>query len=119
MSTSSTRRPATASEAAKLAATVVRPSSGFGLVIRIERGVVDLEKDRLKGRQVAQFGDRLQGMIEQVTPTVSAQKRTAVEDFYWLIEEYKVSVFAQELRTAMPVSAKRLERRAAEIERMA
>jgi hypothetical protein len=36
-----------------------------------------------------------------------------------LIEEYKVSLFAQELRTADPVSEKRLRERMSEIERMA
>jgi ATP-dependent helicase HrpA len=35
-----------------------------------------------------------------------------------LIEEYKVSLFAQELRTAVPVSEKRLRERMMEIERM-
>jgi ATP-dependent helicase HrpA len=35
-----------------------------------------------------------------------------------LIEEYKVSVFAQELKTAVPVSKKRLEKKLKEIERM-
>ena len=32
----------------------------------------------------------------------------AVEAFHWLIEEFRVSLFAQELKTAQPVSAKRL-----------
>jgi ATP-dependent helicase HrpA len=36
-----------------------------------------------------------------------------------MIEEYKVSVFAQELKTALPVSPKRLEEKIREIERMA
>ena len=36
----------------------------------------------------------------------------------WMIEEYKVSVFAQEIKTAFPVSAKRLEKKIHEIERM-
>jgi ATP-dependent helicase HrpA len=34
----------------------------------------------------------------------------ALEQFRWMLEEFRVSLFAQELRTAMPVSAKRLER---------
>jgi ATP-dependent helicase HrpA len=34
----------------------------------------------------------------------------ALEDFRWLIEELRVSLFAQELRTAEPVSPKRLAR---------
>jgi ATP-dependent helicase HrpA len=35
-----------------------------------------------------------------------------------MIEEYKVSVFAQELKTAVPVSKKRLEKKLAQIKRM-
>ena len=35
---------------------------------------------------------------------------TALEDLRWLVEELRVSVFAQELRTAQPVSPKRLAR---------
>jgi ATP-dependent helicase HrpA len=35
-----------------------------------------------------------------------------------MIEEYKVSVFAQELKTAIPISAKRLEQKLGEIKRM-
>jgi ATP-dependent helicase HrpA len=31
-------------------------------------------------------------------------------EFRWLLEELRVSLFAQELRTPMPVSAKRLEK---------
>jgi ATP-dependent helicase HrpA len=34
----------------------------------------------------------------------------SLEEFRWLIEELRVSLFAQELRTPMPVSAKRLNR---------
>jgi ATP-dependent helicase HrpA len=34
--------------------------------------------------------------------------RPKLEEFRWLIEELRVSLFAQELRTPFPVSAKRL-----------
>jgi ATP-dependent helicase HrpA len=33
-----------------------------------------------------------------------------LEEFRWLLEELRVSLFAQELRTPQPVSVKRLER---------
>ena len=33
-----------------------------------------------------------------------------LEDFRWLLEELRVSLFAQELRTPQPVSAKRLDK---------
>ncbi len=41
--------------------------------------------------------------------------RQALEEFRWMIEEFKVSVFAQELGTAQPVSAKRLDEKLARI----
>ena len=34
----------------------------------------------------------------------------ALEDFRWQIEELRVSLFAQELRTPFPVSVKRLKK---------
>jgi ATP-dependent helicase HrpA len=33
-----------------------------------------------------------------------------LEEFRWLLEELRVSLFAQELRTPQPVSVKRLEK---------
>jgi ATP-dependent helicase HrpA len=36
----------------------------------------------------------------------------------WTIEEYKVSLFAQELKTAIPITRKRIDARIAEIQRM-
>ena len=33
-----------------------------------------------------------------------------LQDFRWLIEELRVSLFAQELKTPFPVSVKRLEK---------
>ncbi|MCQ9615617.1 ATP-dependent RNA helicase HrpA [Paenalcaligenes niemegkensis] len=39
------------------------------------------------------------------------------DDFRWMLEELRVSLFAQELRTPMPISAKRLERAWAAMQR--
>ena len=41
-----------------------------------------------------------------------------MEDYFWMIEEYKISVFAQEIGTDGPVSVKRLNKLIGEIERM-
>ena len=35
--------------------------------------------------------------------------RAALQEYRWLLEEFRISLFAQELRTAVPVSAKRLD----------
>jgi ATP-dependent helicase HrpA len=39
-----------------------------------------------------------------------------IEDLFWMIEEYKVSLFAQELKTPYPVSPKKLNQMIKEIE---
>ena len=48
---------------------------------------------------------------------LAAEGREApgLEDFRWRLEELRVSLFAQELKTPEPVSAKRLQRRWQEI----
>jgi ATP-dependent helicase HrpA len=86
--------------------------------LRAERGLVDLEKDRTKARPVEEFAKRLNGLVQSLSPQSSREKRRAVEDFFWMLEEYKISVFAQEIKTSRPVSAKRLTARIAEIEGM-
>ena len=52
---------------------------------------------------------------QAATPWQRAQKSGArsdprMQEFRWLLEELRVSLFAQELRTPMPVSAKRLQK---------
>ncbi len=89
------------------------------LAVRAERATLDFEKDRRKAEAAAPFETRLDAWLAGLGPTASAAKRQAVEDYFWLLEEFKVSLFAQELGTAAPVSAKRLDNLAAEIERSA
>ncbi len=86
--------------------------------IRARRAADNLEKDQVKAADLAPFTAGLDRLIQSLSPTSSSEKRKAIEDFFWLIEEYKVSLFAQELRTAVPVSEKRLRERMMEIERM-
>jgi ATP-dependent helicase HrpA len=88
------------------------------LVLRAERGLLHLEKDRLKSKDVTIYGDFLQETTRCLTPGSSIQKRQALEAFRWMIEEFKVSLFAQELKTPYPISRKRLEEKKREIERM-
>jgi ATP-dependent helicase HrpA len=88
------------------------------LEIRAERGAHDPEKDRVKAGQLKEFAAALQTMRESLDPAASGEKRAAVEDFRWMVEEYKVSLFAQELKTRFPVSKKKLEDALKEIERL-
>ncbi len=88
------------------------------LGVRVERGANDIEKDRRKAADVAVFEAAHTEMRKNLSPHSSADKIRAVDEYRWMIEEYKVSVFAQDLKTPFPVSAKRLRQRASEIERM-
>lgn len=65
--------------------------------VRAERAVLNPAKDTEKARQLIPFGDW--------ETRVPAAKREA---FRWLLEEFRVSLFAQELGTAQPASAQRL-----------
>ena len=86
--------------------------------IRAQRAVVDFEKDRVKAEEVKTFSARLDQLVKTLSPDATDDKRNALEDLFWLIQEYKVSVYAQELKTAIPVSKKRLEQKIDQIQRM-
>ncbi|MBN2569418.1 MAG: ATP-dependent RNA helicase HrpA, partial [Deltaproteobacteria bacterium] len=86
--------------------------------IRAERGIVHLEKDRLRAKQIREFSDALARLRDKLPPYSSKEKISALEELSWMIEEYKVSIFAQELKTALPVSSKRLREKIKEIDRI-
>ncbi|QDT54968.1 ATP-dependent RNA helicase HrpB [Caulifigura coniformis] len=62
-----------------------------------------LARDRELTAKVALFWNKYVDIVSK-RPTL----RTAFEPVRWLIEEYRVSLWAQQLRTAQPVSEKRL-----------
>jgi ATP-dependent helicase HrpA len=86
--------------------------------IRAQRAFVNFEKDQAKAEEIGLFIAGLNTMLKDLGLGASPAKRAAVEEYFWLIEEYKVSLFAQELKTAAPVSKKRLEKKLKEIQRM-
>ena len=77
------------------------------LLTRAERAALNPLKDRQRAQQAAPY---LQALTQlQAAPPNSQAARQCLEDFRWMIEEFKVSLFAQELGTAFPISAKRLD----------
>ncbi|HRT55283.1 MAG TPA: ATP-dependent RNA helicase HrpA [Candidatus Paceibacterota bacterium] len=77
------------------------------LRLRGERAALNPLKDQERARQLAPYVTALR-QWESAAELPSAA-RQLVEEFRWMVEEYKVSLFAQELGTAFPVSPKRLE----------
>jgi len=86
--------------------------------VRLERGSHDPEKERRKAARAEVFEQALVRLVEEMSSYASPMKRSAVEDFRWMVEEFKVSLFAQELKTLVPISQKRLEDKLREIDRM-
>ena len=84
------------------------------LRIRVERAQVSPAKDALKARQVATHEERYARATGG--ENLSAELAEHLREYREMIEEYKVSLFAQELGTAYPVSEKRLDKKWQEIE---
>lgn len=72
------------------------------LKVRAERALQDPSKDSTKGALLAPYRTR----IKSVMKGVSEEKRSELQ---WLLNEFRVSIFAQELGTAFPVSPKRID----------
>ena len=77
------------------------------LLIRAERAALNPAKDQERLRQLAPYQDALKKLQAQPPRSPEAQRQR--EAFRWMVEEFKVSLFAQEVGTAMPVSPKRLD----------
>jgi ATP-dependent helicase HrpA len=78
-----------------------------GLLVRAERAVLNPAKNQDRLRQLAPYQDALREF--QVQPARSPGALHQIETFRWMVEEFKISLFAQEIGTAMPVSPKRLD----------
>lgn len=72
------------------------------LSIRAERGSLNLAATEAKLKDVAVYVDQLKEIRNGLTVESSAEKKNRIEELHWMIEEYKVSLFAQELKTPTP-----------------
>ncbi len=78
------------------------------LRLRVERGMYNPAKDRSKAEQISHFVRTFKKLQEEAAVGSSSERKAAIEEFRWMLEEFKVSLFAPELKTAHPVSSKRL-----------
>jgi ATP-dependent helicase HrpA len=88
------------------------------LSLRAEKGLLNQGKDRLRAAEIRKFDDRLRELRAGLAPSASDEKKENIDGWAWMIEEYRLSLFAQELKTAYSVSSKRLLTRLREIEEM-
>ncbi|MFH7321236.1 ATP-dependent RNA helicase HrpA [Desulfurivibrio sp. D14AmB] len=84
------------------------------LRVRAERAYAMPAKDHAKAALLAPFSQRLSRYPEG--GEYSATKGALLKEYRLMLEEYAISLFAQELGTLFPVSPKRLEEKWREIE---
>lgn len=77
------------------------------ILVRGERAALNPAKDQERARQLGPYQEALRKL--PIAECHSRESARHLEDFRWMIEEFKVSLFAQELGTACPVSSKRLD----------
>ena len=78
-----------------------------GVRVRIDRARCNPAGDRSKESRFAPFWERCREAL--VARTASAGERVKLEEYRWMDEEFRISVFAPELKTSIPVSEKRLD----------
>jgi ATP-dependent helicase HrpA len=66
------------------------------------------DRDQRHGAAIAQLWQRYEERVQRNRK--EARQEPALEEIRWLIEELRVSLFAQELKTPFPVSVKRIEK---------
>jgi ATP-dependent helicase HrpA len=115
------------------------PRYSKALSLRAERGSLNLAAAQKKIQQVLIYSRQLQQMLtpamddfmplrtgireisrfkDDFSVDYPEEKKKMIEEFFWMIEEYKVSLFAQELKTPYPVSPKKMNQLLEEIEKL-
>ena len=83
-----------------------------GVRVRIDRARSNPSGDRTKESRVAPYWERYREAILSTGAKIA--NRDALAEYRWMVEEFRVSVFAPEVRAAIPVSEKRLDAKWAE-----
>ncbi len=75
--------------------------------VRLQRLAHDPQKDAQKAAQVTPFWQRY--LAQRAELHAQGRPLTRIDELGWLIEELRVQTFAPELKTAVPISTKRLQ----------
>jgi ATP-dependent helicase HrpA len=62
--------------------------------------------------------EKISRFKDDISVDCPEEKKEMIEQLFWMIEEYKVSLFAQELKTPYPVSPKKMNQLIEEIEKL-
>jgi ATP-dependent helicase HrpA len=78
-----------------------------GIALRLDRARTNPSGDRSKESRFAPWWERYRDSLK--SPDRPRMNQAALAEFRWMLEEFRISLFAPELKTAIPVSPQRLE----------
>jgi len=76
--------------------------------LRMDKQAGNPQRDGQRGAEIRQLWEMWLARVQEKSQDGEASQ--ALLDFRWQIEELRVSLFAQELKTPYPVSVKRLQK---------
>ncbi|BFM15230.1 ATP-dependent RNA helicase HrpA [Maricurvus nonylphenolicus] len=79
------------------------------ITLRLDKVASQIQKDKIWMTELDEFWLKWEQNLEKQGPALVASN-PELQQFRWMLEEYRVSLFAQSLKTLMPVSAKRLNK---------
>ncbi len=82
------------------------------VLLRLEKWRTDPARDATLAREVTPLTQQYRRLQQDLRD----QDDPRIEDLHWMLEELRVSLFAQQLKTAMPVSVKRVQKALAAIQ---
>lgn len=84
-----------------------------GIKIRLEKLASQVSRDQQHIKEIEDFLAPVEALQDQL---LSQQLTLAIEAFQWAVQEYRISLFAQQLKTQIPISPKRLQKQWLEID---
>ena len=79
-----------------------------GIAVRLDRARTNPSGDRSKEARFAPYWTRYREALA-VRDAAARPSAAVLAEFRWMLEEYRISLFAPELKTPVPVSPKRLD----------
>jgi ATP-dependent helicase HrpA len=77
--------------------------------MRLEKAVLNPQKDKLALMEIQPYWKKYQEFLQK-KESLTVQQNATLEDYRWWIEELRVSLFAQSVKTLVPISLKRLDK---------
>ena len=78
---------------------------------RAEKGIHNLVKDKEKEDLISIYFELYKKELKELSEHASREKKSLLLDFKWALEEYKISIYAQEIKIPIKISPKRLDKK--------